>query len=161
MQNYIAVFNSLKADRASEFHSRHGLSIKTGEGLDAVILKLIKPSWTTDNPAELLNTNGLFFSVWIDAECEAAGIARFNLHAKKLRAIKGERFAAREFARGFRVQAQDEVAAFPNWKYPKGPITLFEGHVPLDADTLKQETSELMDKFATLVPVLDQMLDNG
>jgi hypothetical protein len=161
MQNFLAVFNSLKKDRASEFHSRHGLTIKAGEGLDAVILKLIKPSWTTDNPSELLNTNGLFFSVWVDAECEAAGIARFNLHAKKLREIKGQGFAAREFARGFRVQAQDEVAAFPNWKYPKGPITLFEGHVALNSETLKQETSDLMDKFALLVPVLDQMLDNG
>jgi hypothetical protein len=159
MQNYLAVFNTLKSERAAEFHAQHGLTIKTGEGLGAVMLKLIKPSWTTDSPSELLNTNGLFFSVWIDAECEAAGIARFNLHAKKLRAIKGERFAAREFARGFRVQAQDEVAAFPNWKYPKGPITLFEGHVALNVGTLKQETSDLMDKFATLTPVLDQLLD--
>jgi hypothetical protein len=159
MQNTLAVFNTLKADRAAEFHSQHGLTIKTGEGLGAVILKLIKPSWTTDNPADLLNSNGLFFSVWVDAESEAAGIARFNLHAKKLRAIKGERFAAREFVRGFRVQAQDEVAAFPNWKYPKGPITLFEGHVPLHPETLMHETSGLMDKFAALTPVLDQLLE--
>jgi hypothetical protein len=158
MQNYLAVFNALKSERVAAFHAQHGLTIKSGEGLGAVMLKLIKPSWTTDNPSELLNTNGLFFTVWVDAECEAAGIARFNLHAKKLRAIKGERFAAREFVRGFRVQAQDEVAAFPNWKYPKGPITLFEGHAALSADTLMRETSNLMDKFAKLTPVLDELL---
>jgi hypothetical protein len=158
MQTHLAIFNALKSERSSEFQSQHGLTIKTGEGLGAAILKLIKPEWTTDSPSELLNTNGLFFGVWVDAECEAKGIARYNLHAKKLRAIKGEAFAAREFARSFRAQSKDELAGWPNWSYPKGPITLFEGHFPLDAKTLHAETSMLMDRFAKLAPVLDALL---
>lgn len=158
MQKYLEVFNTLKSERAAEFQAQHGLAIKTGEGFGAAILKLLKPSWTTDGMDEILNTNGLFFSVWVDPECEALGIVRFNLHAKKLRFIKGEAFAAREFARAFRVQAQDEVAVFPNWKHPKGPITLFEGHVPLDLETLHAETSTLLDRFAALCPILEKVL---
>jgi hypothetical protein len=158
MQNHLAIFNTLKSERAAEFQSQHGLTIKTGEGLGAAILKLIKPEWTTDNPSELLNTNGLFFGVWVDADCEAKGIARYNLHAKKLRAIKGQAFAAREFARSFRAQGKDELAGWPNWSYPKGPITLFEGYFALDENTLKAETSKLMDRFAKLVPLLDRLL---
>jgi hypothetical protein len=158
MQNHLAIFNALKSERAAEFQSQHGLTIKTGEGLGAAILKLIKPEWTTDNPSELLNTNGLFFGVWVDADCEAKGIARYNLHAKKLRAIKGQAFAAREFARSFRAQGKDELASWPNWSYPKGPITLFEGHFALDENTLKAETSKLMDRFAALTPLLDSLL---
>ena len=159
MQSHLAVFNQLKSERAAEFQAQHGLSIKTGEGLDAAILKLLKPSWTTDTTTEILNTNGLFFSVWIDAACEAKAIARYNLHAKKLRFIKGETFAAREFARAFRAQGKDELASWPNWSYPKGPITLFEGHFPLNATTLHTETATLMDRFATLTPLLDRLLE--
>jgi hypothetical protein len=157
-QNYLNVFNALKSERAAEFQQTHGLSIKTGEGLGAVILKLLKPSWTTDGPGEILNSNGLFFGVWVDAACESKGIARYNLHAKKLREIKGEAFAAREFVRSFRAQCGEEMKAWPNCTFPKGPITLFEGHVPLKAETLKAETSALMDRFAALTPMLDQLL---
>lgn len=161
MQNHLAIFNALKSERAAHFKSQHGLDIKTGEGLGAAILKLLKPSWTTDGPDDILNTNGLFFSVWVDADCEAKGIARFNLHAKKLRFIKGQAFAAREFARGFRVQAQDEMSAFPNWNYPKGPITLFQGHIPLDTATLHTETAALMDRFAALCPLIDHVFSHA
>ncbi len=158
MQKYLDVFNTLKSERGGAFLSQHGLVIKTGEGLGAVILKLIKPTWTTDKPSEFLNTNGLFFSVWIDQECEAKGIARYNLHAKKLREIKSESFAAREFVRSFRAQCGDELKDWPNWSYPKGPITLFEGHFVLDENTLHAETSKLMDRFAKLTPMLETLL---
>jgi hypothetical protein len=156
MQSHLAIFSALKDTHAATFKAQHGLEIKTGEALGAAILKVLKPSWTTDSTGDILNTNGVFFSVWVDAECEAQSIARYNLHAKKLRFIKGEKFATREFARGFRVQAQDEVASFPNWKYPKGPITLFEGHI--DLNNLHTETEALLIKFEKLVPVLDEML---
>jgi hypothetical protein len=159
MQNYLAIFNALKSERETEFQTRHSLTIKTGEGLGAVILKLMKPEWTTDSSDQLLNSNGLFFSVWIDASCEAKGILRYNLHAKKLREIKGQSFAAREFARSFRAQGKDELVDWPNWSYPKGPITLFEGHVTLNADTLRAQTSKLMDHFAKLTPMLDRLLE--
>ena len=158
MQNHLAIFNALKQERAAEFQTRHGLALKSGEGLGAAILKLMKPEWTTDKPTELLNNNGLFFSVWVDAKCETQGIARYNLHAMKLREIKGEAFAAREFARSFRAQAKDDLEGLPNWSYPKGPVTLFEGDFKLDENTLKAETSKLMDHFAALTPLLDKLL---
>jgi hypothetical protein len=156
MQKYLDIFDQLKAERAAEFEAQHGLTIKTGEGLGAALLKLLKPSWTTDAPGELLNSNGLFFGVWVDAECEAKGIARYNLHAKKLRFIRGEGFAARQFVRSFRGAA--DLQDWPNVSFPKGPITLFEGHVPLDVTTLHSETSTLMDRFAKLVPTLERVL---
>jgi hypothetical protein len=156
MQRYLDVFNALKASHEQTFATRHRLQIKTGFGLNAAILKLLKPEWTTDGPTEILNTNGLFFSVWVDPACEASGIARFNLHAKKLRVIKGAAFAAREFARSFRVRA--DLKGWPNITFPKGPITLFEGHVPLDINTLQAETSALMDQFAALCPFLEEIL---
>jgi hypothetical protein len=158
MQRPLDVFHSLKAERSAALEAQHGLIIKVGEGLGADILKLLKPSWTTDDPREILNTNGLFFSVWVDDACKAGGIVRYNLHAKKLRFIKGETFAAREFARAFRAQSKDELEGWPNWSYPKGPITLFEGHFELDDATLRLETSALMDRFITLTPTLDRLL---
>jgi hypothetical protein len=158
MKRYLDIFNAVKTDRADEFRVQHGLIIKTGEGLGAAILKLLKPSWTTDGPDEILNTNGLFFGIWVDADCETSGIARYNLHAKKLRFIKGQTFAARDFARRVRARGRDELATWPNLTYPKGPITLFQGHVPLDFETLQAETSMLMARFAAFVPSLENVL---
>lgn len=158
MKHHLTVFDQLREARAADFLSQHGLLIKTGWALDAAILKLLKPWWTTDDPGQLLNSNGLFFGVWIDAACEAKGMARYNVHAKKLRMIKGEAFAARDFARTFRAQAKDELRGWPNCVFPKGPITLFEGSFRLDAGTLKDETSALMDRFAALTPLVDRLL---
>lgn len=121
-----------------------------------MIIKALKPAWTTDSPDQLLNTNGLFFSVWVDAECEAEGVARYNLHAKKLRFIKGEHFAARNFVRSFRAHAKAGLAGFPNWQYPKGPITLFEGQFPLQR--LRGETDCVLKNFAAMTPLLDRLL---
>jgi hypothetical protein len=158
MQKYLDVFNVLKAERGSEFQTPYGLVIKTGEGLGAAILKVMRPSWSTDKPDELLNTNGLFFSIWVDAACEEKAIVRYNLHAKKLRFIKGEAFAARDFARRVRADAKSELATWPNCTIPTGPITLLEGHFTLDDKTLHDETSKMMDRFAQLTPLLDGVL---
>ena len=156
MQKYLDVFNDIKAAQAETFKAQHGLIIKTGGALGAAIIKVLKPEWSTDSASEILNTNGLFFSVWVDAECEAQGIVRYNLHAKKLRFIKGEQFAARHFVRAFRLQAQDAMQGFPNWKYPKGPITLVEGHVSLS--DLRGATEKLLQKFASMTPLIEQLL---
>lgn len=158
MQKYLDIFNAVKAERAYGLEWQHKLSIKTGEGLGAALLKVMKPEWTTDAPEELLNSNGVFFSIWVDADCEARGVARYNLHAKKLRALKGETFAAREFVRAFRAQCGDELEGWPNWSYPKGPITLFEGEVPLDMATLHAKSSELITRFVALTPLLEKVL---
>jgi hypothetical protein len=158
MQKYLDVFNAVKAERVTGLQWQYKLVVKTGEGLGAAILKVLKPSWTTDGPENILNSNGLFFGVWVDAACEAKGILRYNVHAKKLRFIKGQTFAAREFARAFRAKAKSQLAAWPNCTYPVGPITLFEGYVPLDLKTLHSDTSQLMDRFVALTPLLDLML---
>jgi hypothetical protein len=161
MQKYLEVFNAVKTEREYGLDWQHKLSIKTGEGLGAALLKLMRPDWTTDAAEELINSNGLFFTIWVDAACEANGIARYNLHAKKLRAIKGETFAAREFVRAFRAQCGDELKGWPNWSYPKGPITLFEGAFPLEIATLQAKSSELVTRFVTLTPMLDRLLDEA
>jgi hypothetical protein len=159
LKTYLDIFDAVKAERAAGLQWQHKLVVKTGEGLSAAILKVLKPEWTTDPASQLLNTNGLFFSIWVDAACEAKGIARYNLHAKKLRALKGEAFKARDFARQVRSKAKAELAPWPHLIYPIGPITLFEGHVPLDLKTLHSETGKLIDRFVALSPLLDTLLE--
>jgi hypothetical protein len=158
MQPYLDIFSGLAAEREAEFRATHGLTIKVGHALDAAILKLLKPTWTTDGPEELLNTNGVFFGVWVDEMCVAEGRVRYNVHAKKLRFLKGDGFPAREFARAFRAEAGPLLKAWPRLTFPKGPVTLFEGDVPLNLATLKAETSALIDRFAGLAPLVDRML---
>lgn len=158
MQPYLDIFAALAEERAAEFRSTHGLAVKSGHALEAAVLKLLKPAWTTDAPAEFRNTNGVFFGVWVDEMCVLEGRARYSLHAKKLRFLKGDAFPAREFARTFRAEASTALADWPALRFPKGPITLFEGDVPLDLATLRAETSALMDRLAGLAPLIDRML---
>jgi hypothetical protein len=158
MQPYLDVFSSLADARAADLQAQHGLVIKSGEGLGAAILKALKPAWTTDPPEQFLNTNGLFFSIWIDAACVKQNQVRYNLHAKKLRNIQGDAFPAREFARVFRAQVTNDLVGWPSVVYPKGPITLFEGHMPLNPKTLGADTSGLVDRFVGLVPTIERLL---
>jgi hypothetical protein len=158
MQKYLEVFDAVKAERATGLEWQHKLTIKTGEGLGAALLKVLRPNWTTDSPNELLNSNGLFFSIWVDAACEAKGIVRYNLHAKKLRMIKGENFAARDFARSFRAEHKTALAKWPNLTFPVGPITLFEGFAELDVATLGATCNTLIDRFIGLAPAIDRMI---
>jgi hypothetical protein len=158
MQPFLDIFTDLQAARAAEFLARHGLHMKAGEGFGAALLKLLKPAWTTDDPEQLVNSNGIFFGIWVDAGCLAENRLRYNLHAKKLRLLKGEPFAAREFVRSFRAAAKGALADWPSATYPKGPITLFEGHVPLAVGTLKADASALLDRFARLAPLVDEAL---
>jgi hypothetical protein len=158
MQPYLDIFASLAAERAPEFLAKHGLVTKVGEGLGAAIIKLLKPSWTTDRDEGILNSNGVFFGIWVDAACVAEGRVRYNVHAKKLRLLKGQEFAAREFARAFRIEANQALKAWPAVSYPKGPVTLFQGEIPLDAARLKTDAASLMDRFAALSPLIDRML---
>jgi hypothetical protein len=157
MQLYLDIFTTLAAARAEGLGAQ-GLVVKAGEGMGAAILKVLKPAWTTDAPEQFLNTNGLFFSIWVDAACVAQKRARYNVHAKKLRTIKGEAFAAREFARAFRTEASGALQAWPSTVYPKGPITLFEGHIHLDQRTLEAEAGRLVDRFVELVPLIERQL---
>ncbi len=157
MQPYLDIFTTLAAARAGALRE-HGLVIKSGEGMGAAILKVLKPAWTTDPPDQFLNTNGLFFSVWVDAACKKQKRARYNLHAKKLRTIKGEAFAAREFARMFRAEASATLQTWPSAVYPKGPITLFEGHFHLDRRTLDAEAGTVLDRFVAMVPMIERQL---
>jgi hypothetical protein len=158
MQLYLDIFTALAAARAVDLSAQHGLVIKAGSGLDAAILKVLRPEWTTDAPEQFINSNGLFFSVWIDAAGVAQKRARYNLHARKLRALKGETFPAREFARSFRAEAAETLRGWPSASFPKGPITLFEGHIRLEPKTLQADTSALVDRFVAMVPMLDSRL---
>ena len=158
MEPYLAQFAALADARAAAFLADHGLILKSGAGFGAAILKLIKPEWTTDAPGEFLNTNGVFFSIWVDPESAGAKRLRYNLHARKLRALKGETFAARDFARKFRGRNAEALSAWPNLSFPKGPITLFEGHVTLTPATLPADASGLLDRFAALAPMVDNLL---
>ena len=160
LQPYHDVFSALAEEREAEFRSLHGLAIKTGIALDAAVLKLLKPAWTTDPPEDLRNSNGVFFGVWVDEPCIAKRRVRYNLHAKKLRFLKGDAFPAREFARTFRADARNALADWPALSFPKGPITLFEGEVPLKLTTLRAEAWALMDRFAELAPYIDQKLSS-
>ena len=71
-------------------------------GEDCVVLKIYKKSWTNDSEYPLNSTSKIFFSVWIsDCSLKEQKIL-YNIHALKLRQLKGFKIESRKFAEDFR-----------------------------------------------------------
>ena len=152
------VFAELKSAYGQEFKARHGLDSKTGVALDCAVIKLLKAHWTTSPHSIIRNSNGVFFSVWLDETKPIRPLLRYNVHAKKFRAAGYPKIAARKFAEKFRETAQDKLKSWPAISYPKGPGTLFVGHIPYEAKTLREDTLGFMRAFTAIAPFIDDLL---
>ena len=157
----LKTFAGIKSSSEQDFKSRHGLLLKSGIALDCAVIKLLKSHWTTSPMSVVRNQNGIFFSVWLEQKKPDKPLLRYNVHAKKFREAGHPKIAAREFAGSFRQAARDELKSWPSISYPKGPGTLFEGHVPFIEKTLAADTLRLMQAFAPLALLVDRLLLQG
>ena len=107
------------------------------------------------------NQNGIFFSVWLEQKKPEVPLLRYNVHAKKFRDAGHPKIAAREFAADFRKAAKDELKSWPAIHFPKGPGTLFEGHVAFAKATLAEDTLRLMQAFTSVAPLIDRLLSRS
>jgi hypothetical protein len=94
-QPFDAVFAKIKA-RFDE-QSRNGLICKQGPYKACSVLKLQKPSWTNDPMDRVENTSGIFFSIWTNDRSMMKNRANYNIHALKLRDLKGYSIKSRDF----------------------------------------------------------------
>ena len=99
-KQFETVFARVKA-RFDERPSQ-GLVCKRGFYGESYVLKLQKASWTNDPMDRVQNKSGIFFSVWISAASLRKNRASYNIHALKLRQLKGYRITSRDFASDFR-----------------------------------------------------------
>jgi len=135
-----------------------GLVCRQGSYKNCHVVKLQKASWTNDDMGRLENESGIFFSVWIDAEDATRNRAQYNIHALKLRQLRGYAISSRDFANEFRASFASMQSAWPNVSVAYGPQTLMQGWIDIDERSCGASILSLMLRFAEVAPLIDRLL---
>jgi hypothetical protein len=134
------------------------LKVSTGLYGDSVFLKLYKKSWADSSKDPLLAETRIFFSVWINDSAIREQKLLYNIHALKLRRLKGYSIESRKFADIFRAGFNDFAHQWNNVSVKFGPLTLMEGWVKIDLDEFKDEILELANNFLEIEHLVDNTL---
>ncbi len=123
------------------------------------VLKLQKAAWTNDDMTTVRNQTGIFFSIWLNAESLRLNRIHYNIHALKLRQLKGYRITGINFATEFRGLFQPMRDDWPNVSVDYGPLTLMQGWIPLVEKTFARDLAALLQRFGKISPIIDEMLE--
>ena len=129
-------------------------------GKDCVVLKLYKRAWANQFQDPLTSESRIFFSVWISDSSIKEQKLLYNIHALKLRQLKGYSIQSRKFAGIFR----DSFKAFEHkWKNVSvdfGPQTLMEGWQSIDTENFQNDILELANNFLEIEHLVDDTIAN-
>lgn len=158
LEIYLTQFQ-LAADKLNKIllHKKQ-LEVAVGIYSDSVFLKLYKKSWASPAQDPVTAESRIFFSVWVNDEIIKEQKLYYNIHALKLRKLPGYKIESRKFAEAFRAAFQEHRHQWPNVSTAFGPLTLMEGWVKLNPESLKEEISALADKFLDIEHLIDETL---
>jgi hypothetical protein len=123
------------------------------------VLKLQKPAWTNDDMRNTPNRSGIFFSIWWDGGAEPVCRANYNIHALKLRQLRGFKITSRDFAEDFRRRFRRAAGHWPNVSTEFGPLTLMQGWIDVVATAFEADVIRLMNRFLEISPIIDELLE--
>jgi hypothetical protein len=127
-------------------------------GKDSLVLKLYKTAWTNQFQNPLAAESRIFFSVWIsDSSIEEQKLL-YNIHALKLRQLKGYSIQSRTFANIFRNSFKAFEHKWRNVSVKFGPLTLIEGWVKIDVKNFQNDILELAGNFLEIEHLVDNTL---
>ena len=160
--NSLLDFGSLFARIKTRLAAREsdGLICKQGFYKNCFVLKLQKPHWTNDPMDQVHNHSGIFFSVWIDEKAARSHRASYNIHAFKLRELRGHSIGSRDFADAFRKSFAAMRKAWPNVSTDYGPQTLMEGWIEFRPDQCEIAILALLERFSHTAPLIDRLLES-
>jgi len=124
---YLDKFRGSTKDLDKSQLDKKRLEVSVGTILDSVFLKLYKREWSSDLNSPLTAEARIFFSIWINDKTIRANKISYNIHAFKLRNLKGYSIASKEFADSFRKQFKTVQDNWENVSIDFGPLTLMEG----------------------------------
>ncbi|MEN2400168.1 hypothetical protein GKZ90_0010290 [Flavobacterium sp. MC2016-06] len=135
------------------------LLLYVGVVLDSVCLKLYKKEWSSNLDDPLNAKTRIFFSVWINDKTLKDKRLFYNIHALKLRELKGYSITSRNFAADFRIRFKDFEDHWENINLKLGPLTLMEGWKNLDDTNLENSILDLAKNFLEIEPLIEQTLE--
>lgn len=137
---------------------KHRMDCKAGIWLRSVALKMQKRTWT-NRPLETPSfEDSIFCAIWVNAGSIAKNRVHYNIHALKLRELKGYSIKSRDFAEAFRSAFKPFSKKWPNISTDLGPLTLMEGWFPLDPGTLEERVNVFANQFLEIDHIIDELL---
>lgn len=155
LENFQKIANKLDQKLLKE----KSIDVSVGIYSDSVFIKLYKKSWAS-NPQEALTAESrIFFSVWIDDTTIEKHKIMYNIHALKLRKLKGYTIQSRKFAELFREDFKSHENNWPNVSVNHGPLTLMEGSIKLELENFQEEVLKLAHNFLEMEHLVDRTLN--
>lgn len=137
-----------------------GLKISIETILESVALKIYKPEWSNNPQSPLDASSRIFFSIWISDKTIEEGKLYYNIHALKLRELKGYKIQSRNFAEDFRNRFTEYQKDWDNVSVTYGPLTLIQGWRELKEENLQQDIIKLSQSFLKISPIIDETLNH-
>ncbi|MDQ6469518.1 hypothetical protein RB619_02600 [Flavobacterium sp. LHD-80] len=155
---YLENFQKIANQLDQKLPNEKSIEVSVGVYLDSVFIKLYKKSWT-NNPHEALTAESrIFFSVWINDSAIKKQKIMYNIHALKLRKLKGFVIESRKFAEKFRNSFENYRQKWPNVNTNFGPLTLFEGWIELGSRNFSKEILKICHNFLEIDYLIDDTL---
>ena len=158
--HYIKLFQKAANQLDKKLLNDKQLEVAVGVYGDSVFLKLYKTRWANPCPDPLVSPSRIFFSIWINEEAIQQKRILYNIHALKLRQLKGYSIESRKFAAAFRAAFRDLEPEWPNISVAFGPLTLMQGWQAINAGSLQNEIVVLANRFLEMDQLIDKLLDN-
>lgn len=156
---YVDEFQKVANRLDQKLLKEKSIEVSVGVYFDSVFIKLYKKSWS-NNPQEALTAESrIFFSVWINDSTINKQRIMYNIHALKLRKLKGYTIQSRKFAEEFRKDFKNHEAKWSNVTTNHGPLTLMEGWVKLDLKSFEKDIFNLSNNFLEIESLIDETLE--
>ena len=155
---YLDKFQEAANQLNKKLLNKKQLDVTVGVVLNSVFLKLYKKSWATPLQNPLTAESRIFFSIWINDSAIEDQKILYNIHAFKLRHLKGYSIQSRKFAYTFRESFKDFEHKWQNVSVKFGPLTLMEGWLKIDLENFQDEILELANNFLEIEHLVDNTL---
>ncbi|MGY0039664.1 hypothetical protein [Pedobacter sp. NJ-S-72] len=158
--NYLKLFQETANHLDQKLLKETRIEVAVVEVLNCVALKLYKRSWANLHEEPLTARSRIFFSIWMSDDVHNEQKIFYNIHALKLRELRGYKIESKKFAELFRSYFKPLENQWPNVSLKFGPLTLMEGWVKTDADNFKHEVLKLASNFLKISQLVDDTLVN-
>lgn len=134
------------------------LQVYAGITLDSVVLKLYKKEWANDKIDPINSKTRIFFAIWVNDKTIKQNKIFYNIHALKLRELKGYSIISGDFVHNFREGFKKFEHNWNNVSVNFGPLTLMEGWEPFKKENLENIIVKLAINFLKMDYLIDETL---
>lgn len=96
--------------------------------------------------------------IWVNEEAIANQRLLYNIHALRLRQLKGYKLQSSALAISFREKLKAFQQHWPNVSTEFGPQTLMEGWVDLDNESIQKDILKLATNFLAIEHLIENTL---